>query len=68
LSLSKDAGERLEHLRVYLPDQNDSELIGLALKVLEQKVDRIYKRKIIIKIISNRSVFLPDNKGDHQSN
>jgi hypothetical protein len=68
LSLSKDAGERLEHLRAYMPNQNDSELIGLALKLLEQKVDRIYKHKIIKKIISNRTVVLPDNEGKRKSN
>jgi hypothetical protein len=67
LSMSKDAGERLERLRTYMPDQNDSELIGLALKLLEQKVDKIYKHKIIKKIISNRSMDLRDNKEDLQS-
>jgi hypothetical protein len=50
-----------------MPDQNDSELIGLALKLLEQKVDKIYKHKIIKKIISNRSMGLRDNKEDLQS-
>jgi hypothetical protein len=53
--LDRDANERLQRLRARLPKANDSELISLALKSLEEKMGRIIKRKMIRKIRAMKS-------------
>jgi hypothetical protein len=55
IALDRDSSERLERLRVRLPKANDSELIALALKSLEEKMGRIIKRKIMRKIRAMKS-------------
>ena len=55
IALDKDSSERLERLRDKLPKANDSELIALALKSLEEKMGRIIKRKMMRKIRAIKS-------------
>jgi hypothetical protein len=55
IELDKDTRERLLRLRKKLPKTNDSELIALAIRALEEKMGRIIKRKMIRKIRTLKS-------------
>jgi hypothetical protein len=55
IELDTESRERLLRLKNKLPKINDSELIGLAMKALEEKMSRIIKRKMMRKIRTLKS-------------
>jgi hypothetical protein len=55
IALDKESSERLERLKGRLPKANESEVIALALKSLEEKMGRIIKRKMMRKIRAMKS-------------